>query len=188
MISFLSNWIGQIAVSVIIVTIFEMILPNGNLKKYIKSILGVYIIYCLISPFVAKDKLFNLDNFDLEKYTVNNIKQSNINQESMDKRLETLYIEEIERNINTKIKENGYEIYKCKIDANLNSNKENPGIHSINLIVKEIDKKIQVEKVEVTNTKVKQDERDKNEIIEELKQEIAEYLEISKDIVSIKIK
>ena len=188
MISFFSNWIGQIVVSVIIVTIFEMILPNGNLKKYIKSILGVYIIYCLITPFVDKDKLFNLDNYDIEKYTASNIKQSNLNQESMDKRLETLYIEEIEKNINIKIKEFGYEIYKCKIDANLNSNKENPGIHSINLTIKEIDKKIQVEKVEITNTKVEQEDDDKKDIIDELKQKIAEYLEISKDIINIKLK
>ena len=188
MIIFLETWIGQIAISVIIVSVFEMILPNGNLKKYIKAILGIYIIYCIITPFVNKDKLFDLDTVDLEKYATNSMIQSNINQESMDKRLEILYVEELEKSINTKIKEYGYEIYKCKIDANLNSNKENPGIHSINLIIKEIDKKIEVDKVEITNTKGVQDEQDKNEINEELKQKIAEYLEINKDIVSIKIK
>ena len=188
MINFLSTWIGQIVISVIIVTIFEMILPNGNLKKYIKAILGIYIIYCIITPFVNKDKLFDLDKFNLEKYTTNNLTQSNINQESMDKRLEKLYIEELERNIDAKIKEYGYEIYKCKIDAILNSNKENPGIHSINLTVKKVDKNIEVDKVEISNTKSNQKEENKDEIIEEMKQQIAEYLEISKDIVNIKLK
>ena len=39
MINFLSNWIEQIAIAVIIVSIFELILPKGNLKKYIKEVL-----------------------------------------------------------------------------------------------------------------------------------------------------
>ena len=39
MINFLSNWIEQIAIAVIIVSIFELILPKGNLKKYIDIIL-----------------------------------------------------------------------------------------------------------------------------------------------------
>ena len=58
MIKFLSTWIGQITISVIIVSIFEMVLPSGNIKKYIKVILSVYIIYCMISPFVNNKNLF----------------------------------------------------------------------------------------------------------------------------------
>ena len=54
MINFLSNWIEQITLSVIIVSIFELILPKGNLKKYIKVVLGVYIIYCFILLFGYK--------------------------------------------------------------------------------------------------------------------------------------
>ena len=37
MIDYISSWAGQIITSVIIVTILEMILPNGNSKKYIKD-------------------------------------------------------------------------------------------------------------------------------------------------------
>ena len=37
MINFLSDWIEQIAIAVIIVSIFELILPKGNLKKYINQ-------------------------------------------------------------------------------------------------------------------------------------------------------
>ena len=190
MIKFLSNWIGQIAIAVIIVSIFEMILPKGNLKKYIKVVLGIYVIYCLISPFVNKSKLFDMDNINIEKYTTSNIIQSNINQESMDERLETLYIDELEKNINIKLNEYGYEIYKCKIDANLNSNKQNPGIHKINLIIKENKKnQIQIDDVEIGNTcEMSADKVSTATKGEELKQVIANYLEIEKEIISIKIK
>lgn len=190
MIKFLSNWIGQIAIAVIIVSIFEMILPKGNLKKYIKAILGIYVIYCLISPFVNKSKLFDLDKINIEKYTTRDIIQSNVNQESMDERLETLYIDELEKNINIKLNEYGYEIYKCKIDANLNSNKQNPGIHKINLIIKENKKnQIQIDDVEIGNTcEMSADKVSTATKGEELKQVIANYLEIEKEIISIKIK
>ena len=60
MIDYISSWAGQIITSVIIVTILEMILPNGNSKKYIKTIIGVYILYVMISPvlrFVNKGDL-----------------------------------------------------------------------------------------------------------------------------------
>lgn len=192
MIKFLSNWIGQIAIAVIIVSIFEMILPKGNLKKYIKVVLGIYIIYCLISPFVNKNKLFDLDNMNIEKYTTSNITQSNLNQESIDKRLETLYIDELEKSINIKLNENGYEIYKCKIDANLNSNNENPGIHKIDLIIKERKKnQIQIDEVEIENAEMLQ-ENDDNKYdkgnAEKIKQIISDYLEIGKEIINIKIK
>ena len=188
MIGFLNTWIGQIAVSAIIVSIFEMILPNGNIKKYIKAILGIYIIYCIITPFVDQNKLFKLDKLDIEKYTANNITQSNVNQESVDKRIETLYIQELEKNINTKIKEYGYEIYKCQIDANLNSNKENPGIHKINLIIKENKKNVEIDKIEINNTENCKEESETAKNTEDIKQIIAEYLEINKNIISIKIK
>ncbi len=188
MIKFLDTWIGQIAISVIIVSIFEMILPNGNLKKYIKVVLGIYIIYCIITPFVNNEKLFDLDKIDIEKYTASNITQSNINQESMDKRLETLYIQELEKNINTKIKEFGYEIYKCQIDANLNSNKENPGIHKINMIIKENKRNIEIDKIEINNNESFKEESETAKNTDDIKQIIAEYLEINKDIISIRIK
>ena len=41
----ISDWVQGIIVAVIIVTIIEMILPNGNSKKYIKVVIGIYIIF-----------------------------------------------------------------------------------------------------------------------------------------------
>ena len=136
MIKFLSTWIGQIAISVIIVSIFEMLIPSGNLKKYIKVILSVYIIYCMISPFTNNKKLFNFEDINLDKYLENTKNKGIASQESMDQRLEQLYIEELKKNIENKVNENGYEILKCKIDATLNNNSANAGIHNINLLIK----------------------------------------------------
>ena len=67
----ISDWVQGIIVAVIIVTIIEMILPNGNSKKYIKVVIGIYILFSIIVPIINK---FNSTKFDineildLEKY------------------------------------------------------------------------------------------------------------------------
>ncbi len=53
MISSISSWAEQIIIAVIIATILEMILPKGNSKKYIKTVIGIYILYTIISPIIT---------------------------------------------------------------------------------------------------------------------------------------
>lgn len=186
MIKFLSTWIGQITISVIIVSIFEMVLPSGNIKKYIKVILSVYIIYCMISPFVNNKNLFDFEDINLDKYLENTAIQSTASQECMDKRLEQLYIEELKKNIESKVNENGYEIVKCKIDATLNNKSTNAGIHNINLIIKKKqNSNIKIDKVEIGKSFELEIYNESAESIEEM---IASYLEINKDTVNVKIK
>ena len=50
MINWISNWAQGIIVAVIIGTIIEMVLPEGNCKKYVKVVIGIYILFSIISP------------------------------------------------------------------------------------------------------------------------------------------
>ena len=59
MIKFLSNWAKNIGLAVVIVSILEMLLPNNKSKKYIKMVMGTYILFCTISPFIQNKNLFN---------------------------------------------------------------------------------------------------------------------------------
>ena len=181
MINFLNNWVEQITISVIIVSIFELILPKGNLKKYIKIVLGVYIIFCIISPFVNDFKWYDIENIDFNKYS-QNITENKVNQESMDTRLQELYIEELKRNITEKVKENGYNVSKCDIKANLTEKNGNVGINNINLVVS----KGIIEKVEINSKDETKNQN--NEEIEKIKEEIAKTYEINKNTINIKIK
>lgn len=192
MINFLSNWIEQIAVAVIIASIFEMILPKGNLSKYIKMVLGIYIVFNIISPFVNKSSLYSFGEFDLDKYVNNTSSNSNINQESMDLRLKNLYIEQIEENIKSKVNELGYTAERCKVDANLDSNSSNAGIKRIDLILSEKQNENEIEKVqidEVVISKVLKFKENKNdERINDIKKNLADYYEIDDSIINIKLK
>ena len=183
MISFLKNWVEQIVIAVIIASIFELILPKGNLKKYIKVVLGIYVVFCMISPFVKNKSLYN---FDIEDYIENTTKtqETSVNQSSMDIRLEKLYVEELEKDVKKKIQENGYDVSKCNIDADLKTSSDNPGIHKIDLIIYEKNK---IEDVQI-NIGTESNETQNDEKIEHLKEVLANYYEIEKDIIKIKLK
>lgn len=194
MIEFLRNWVEQIAITIIIVSIFELILPDGKLKKYIKIILGVYVVFCIISPFVDNSlySFDKLDEIDLGDYVENAISTENttVNQESMDLRLQELYIQELENNIEAQVQEYGYNMNKCDIDADLSSSSENPGIHAIKLELQEKGKISNIESVEINISRNSNIEEAQNndQKTAELKKSLAEYYEIDEDIIKISIK
>ena len=54
MIEILSSWAKGLGITIVIVSIFEMLLPNNRTKKYIRMVLGVYVIFNIVSPLKIK--------------------------------------------------------------------------------------------------------------------------------------
>lgn len=164
MISFLSSWAEQVILAVIIATILELILPNSKNKKYVQMVIGVYVLFNIISPIIKNKEKLVFSEIDLNKYITTSTK---VEQSSMDARLEKIYLDELENNIKSKFKNAGIEIIKCTIDAELDTTKKNAGIHSIDVKVKNVDDEKKISKI---------------------KQEIIEEYEISEDKIKIIIK
>ena len=161
MISFLSSWAEQVILAVIIATILELILPNSKNKKYVQMVIGVYVLFNIISPIIKNKEKLVFSEIDLDKYITTSTK---VEQSSMDARLEKIYLDELENNIKSKFKNAGIEIIKCTIDAELDTTKKNAGIHSIDVKVKNVDDEQKISKI---------------------KQEIIEEYEISEDKIKI---
>ena len=164
MINFLSSWAEQVILAVIIATILELILPNSKNKKYVQMVIGVYVLFNIISPIIKNKENLVFSEIDLDKYITTSTK---VEQSSMDARLEKIYLDELENNIKSKFKNAGIEIIKCTIDAELDTTKKNAGIHSIDVKVKNVDDEKKISKI---------------------KQEIIEEYEISEDKIKIIIK
>jgi len=164
MINFLSSWAEQVILAVIIATILELILPNSKNKKYVQMVIGVYVLFNIISPIIKNKEKLVFSEIDLDKYITTSAK---VEQSSMDARLEKIYLDELENNIKSKFKNAGIEIIKCTIDAELDTTKKNAGIHSIDVKVKNVDDEQKISKI---------------------KQEIIEEYEISEDKIKIIIK
>ena len=136
MINFLSSWVKNLSLTLIVVSILEMLLPNNKTKKYIKMVMGLYILFSIIAPFVNNS---NVLNFNIEDVYSNYSKEisstsaistaGEVNQASMDDRLNQLYKEQLESDITQKVEEKGYDVRKCKVDAHISES--DTGIESI---------------------------------------------------------
>lgn len=167
MIEFLSSWAKGLGLSIVVISILEMLLPNNKTKKYIRMIMGIYILFTIISPFIENKDKISIANIDFENYIETST--TKLNQTSMDDRIEQLYIEELEKDITKKIEEKGYEVTKCKVNATIGGNEESTKIDKIKLNIKKneeqkenreennnIENKIvtQIQKIKPVETKV----------------------------------
>ena len=208
MIKFLSNWIEQIAIAVIVVSIIEMLIPNGNIKKYIKVVLGIYVVFCMISPFVNKNDLYAIDFSNvMENYNITD----NSNQTNSNTDLEKIYKNTFEDDIKRRLKREGYSVKSCNVDAVFDTDRTDAGIKKIEIVLEsKIDDNNQtesnsvkdyeqsnninineIEKVQINvGESTKEETEDKKEItqkeINKLKKTLSEHYEIDKKIIDIR--
>lgn len=199
MIKFLSSWIEQIAIAVIIVSILEMLLPKGNIKKYIKVVLGIYVIFCVISPFINKQNLYAIDFSNMmDTYNVTDSNQANSNTD-----IEKMYKDTFEDDIKRTLEREGYKVKSCNVDAVFDADKKDAGIKKIEIVllskIEESSKsnvsqnKISINEIQEVQINVgegtKENTEDKMEItqkeINKLKRTLSEHYEIDKKIIDI---
>lgn len=100
-VSFISSWLKDIVVLFIIISIAELIMPNGNLKRYVNLVIGLLIIFTIVSPIAKFVRLdFNLDqgiiNYSKPDDLLNIDERFFIQQE---KQIEDLYKEKISKEV-----------------------------------------------------------------------------------------
>lgn len=115
-----------------------MLLPNNKTKKYIKMVMGLYILFSIIAPFVNNSNVLNFNIEDVYSDYSKEISSTSatstageVNQASMDDRLNKLYKEQLESDIIQKVEEKGYDVRKCKVEAHVSES--DTGIESITI-------------------------------------------------------
>lgn len=109
-----SSWIQGIIIAVIISTIIEMILPEGNSKKYIKVVIGVYILFSIVSPVISKvtgtsfqvSDIFNIDEY-IEASSSNTYQNL---EQSQEEQIKEIYISSLKSDMKEKIENKGYTV------------------------------------------------------------------------------
>lgn len=181
-----------------------MILPEGNCKKYIKVVIGIYVLFTIVSPVITKffgkeikvSEILDLNEYIQEVEASSKMKESVENENAGN--ITSIYVNGIKEDMKAKIEAKGYvvnnielrignydtyEIAEVKLDivTNKNSYQENDTNKT-----NEVEQVQQVEKVEVDilNNEIeeeKQEEQESNRNQENKlsitqKQEIKEYL------------
>lgn len=93
-----------------------MLLPENKTKKYIRMLLGIFVIFNIIAPLIQNKDTLDLSNFDFDNYTQE--ASVEVNQESMDKRINELYKEELEKDITEKLNQKGYKLESISVRTN----------------------------------------------------------------------
>lgn len=197
-VNFLTIWLKDIVLVFIFISIIELVIPNGNMKKYINMILGFLIIIVIISPFV---KLINKDysfTKDLYKNQIesakfqdkDNLKLSIIQEEQ----IKGFYIEKIEGELKDLIiKNTDYSIEKISI--NISEEKQGFGqLLAVEIILSENreakeNNNIEIEKVkDVIITQEKENSTKYRELSDEkIKKSISEYYNLPEENIKILI-
>ena len=122
MISWISSWAQGIIMAVIIGAIIEMILPEGNSKKYVKIVIGVYVLFTIISPVISKitGKTIQVsDILELNKYieeTENNSKLYVSLDEDNSNNIKDIYESSLRNDIKAKVAAKGYNAKNIKLE------------------------------------------------------------------------
>ena len=188
MIEFLSSWAQGIIVAVIIATLIEMILPNSSSKKYVKVVIGMYILFTIVSPIIKKvgGKDINLNTINIEKYEQQIAKSDNtISRKFEDnntRSIKDIYVSNLKADISAKLKEKGYEIDTSDVQI---KDDENYTIEKITLKLIKIEQKqeknneIVINTVEIGNTI---SQKDSKTLSDDDKQEVKDYISETYDI------
>ncbi len=195
MVEWISSWARGIIMTVIIATIIEMILPDGKNKKYVKLVIGIYVLFAVVTPVVSaiKGKDFEFNSEEYTKYFDNTYKvNSNEIAKSNDSSIEKIYEENIKNDIKQKLKNKGYEVEELNVVI---KNEENYGyIDKITMKVYKSEKteqntinEISVNKIEIGNTtNTEKSSKKKNSYLTNL--EISEIKKFLNDTYSIEEK
>ena len=181
MINAMSTWAKSIILAVIVSTIIQMILPEGNNKKYIKTVIGLYILFTIISPIISKISGGN-STIDVSKYEnyFNVESTTTASANVIDKNLDNTYTSSIKADIKNRMKQKGYKVNN--LDANIElRNEESYGtINSlkINLEREESNNNSNIQAVNKIEIKISNNTNEvkQNNLTSMEKQEIKNYL------------
>ena len=189
MASFLNSWVQGIVIAIVLATVLEMLLPEGNNKKYVKILIGIYILFTIISPVMNKAGKIEVKNSildtkqyqkEIEKYSVD----TNTMQEQNQKSIQTIYQQNLKSDMTNKLEEKGYQVNAVHIRV---SNEGDYLLEEVRLQLtkaeneeKEISKKQNVIAINVVTIEVQEEkqeqEKTENTLEEAEIQEIKEYL------------
>lgn len=182
MIKFINSWAQGVILAVIIATIIEIILPEGNNKKYIKTVIGIYILFSIIYPLITK---VSNTSIDISSIITNSTKEiskydnSNITTIETNAYIENTYKNRLKKDIKDKLEEKGYNLLNLNLYIETEREESYGQINSI--IIKVEKNSLQKEEANIVNSIEQIDISLSNNRTEKIK----ESKEISKEEIKV---
>ncbi len=191
----LSDWVKQIILLVMVATFFDLLLPNHSMERYVKLVMGLLIILAILSPlFQLMNQDFRLSKvmfalkegwtgreatpFEQIQEDIKKLEksQNHLIQQQTEKSMERIMTEQVEKKF-------AVEVVQAKIQTRLNQHQV-PEITEIDLVAKQKTKEelkqVPIRAVEPVSVEINENELESTDSItkeaEKLKKEIINYL------------
>ncbi len=191
---FITSWVQGIIIAVIIGSIIEMLLPNGNSKKYIKVVIGVYIVFSIVSPVISKftGSELNLSSIiDINKYE-DKIASYEVDTKNLENtnnyNIKEVYILNLKKDIKAKIEHKGYIVNSIQIEI---ENTDEYKVRNVNMTLskrenkKEETEEKNINEIEKVNIEVRIENSTTEETTEMIRLTTKEIAEIKEYISSV---
>ena len=191
MVNWLNTWAQRIIIVVIICTIIEMILPEGKNKKYIKIVMGIYVVFTIISPIIAK--INNKEKIDLEKYLDVNVSNETIETSATvdtNKYIEEVYKEKLKEDVKEKLLNINYETKNVNLEIETKNDNTYGSILSLEVTVSK-EKEVKSENtIRINKVTIGENNKDKADLtkeeIDKIKKCLVENYKIDEEKISVK--
>ncbi len=102
---FITNWLKELVTLFMIISLIDIIMPKGNMRRYVNFIIGILVIFTVISPLI-KLKEVNLDiDGEVEAFSEKDISLENM-EEIRDGQIANLYLKSLNKELTDLIEEN----------------------------------------------------------------------------------
>ncbi len=180
--NFIREWLKDIVVLFVIISLVELTIPKGNMKRYVDFIIGIVIVFTVISPFT---KMFNFDiNLDkeIEAFSNNIVTKEGV-IEKQNKKIEEIFKNNLAKDIKKIVSENtNYKVKDITV-VTIPDEQNLLLIQNINIVLdiedtenKSNEKEIKIEKVHIGNKAIPV--TSENNDFVELKELISKYVQI----------
>ena len=176
MINFINSWAQGIMIALIIATIIEIIIPEGNNKKYVKTVIGIYILFSIISPIIKKigsnidfNSIINATSKEMNKYTMNEVA---IETNSY---IENTYKDKLKNEITKDLEKQKYKV--TNIDMKIETQEEYGKVNLLIINLENLEEEKNINKIEEVNINLANKNETKLEIPEDKIKQIKSYLE-----------
>lgn len=196
--NFINSWLRDIVILFIFISIVDLIIAKGTMKRYIDFVIGLLVIFTVINPFLKLTNLnFNLDNAVMKHMDNSSVTSAAKIDNLVDSDIEKIYISKISNEITRLIQENSnYGVIKINLDVK--KGEDFGEIKHLDIIVSNekentqniIQNKISVKKIEPINIGKKTKEvviENTVDDYENIKQIIFDNLNIDKTLITIKL-
>lgn len=179
MVEFLVSWAEQLIIALVIIIMLEMVIPNSSYRKYIKIILGIFILYVIFNPLI-KNKVKKIDIEEEIRRQTNsiNITTNPSATLSYNNQIETVYKQKFRESLSSTLIQKGYELITMYLDIDYMQNDIKTNKLECKIAKLQESKNINIEKIKISEKKLDISEGE----IEEIKKEISNTynIELSK--------